>query len=98
MNFKLASRFVKFYIKLYKMLHNKIVIDSVEDLSEFKSILQTFELSMSVFKPSKIFLIKNMIRFWPTAYNYQVEVIKTFIGVCKRKQSNMADTFENEWC
>ena len=79
-----AGYFVKFYLKLYKMFQKNTVIEADTDLIFYKQILQTLELSFSVFKCQKELLIKGLFKYWPkNSYLHQVTAIEYFIRICK---------------
>ena len=91
-----ADKLLKLYVKLYKMFQNKTNIEAKTDITEFKLILQAIELSMSIFENDKVYLVKSLISYWPTAKPFQVEAIKTFMSVCQKLlKSKDRDKIEN---
>ena len=82
-NQKISRYFVKFYLKLFKMLQSNTIIEAEQDLWKLIQVLQTLELSTHVFRSQKVFVVKRFLRYWPFSYQFQEEVINTFMNICE---------------
>ena len=71
-NFNVANTFVRFYLKLYRMFHYKTYIEAVRDVSEFRLVVQILANSVFVFQSHYIMLMRQLIVYWPTAFQYQI--------------------------
>ena len=79
-----AKKFVKFYLKLYKMFQDKTCIEAEKDLSAAKQILQTLESASFVFTSERKLLVKRMVDYWPTSVSYQEQTIECFLHICSK--------------
>ena len=77
-----AKKFVKFYLKLYRMFQNKTYIEDFVDVSAAKQILQTLVSASFVFISERKLLVKRMVDYWPTSVSYQEQTIKCFLHIC----------------
>ena len=93
---EISEKIVNYVSNLYREFQLKTVIEYKKEKKFSNFLLEVLQLVFEIFKYNRAEFVKNIIKYWPTSYNYQIPVIKLFIGFFKELNIDEQNSLERE--